>query len=453
MSDTASSPIGGRIGPIRLTPGVPAREVILFLFVTGIAVVFVAFVNLMQPFVLTEIAHVPTKMQGRLAGELMTVQQIMMLLFVSLAGAMADRVGRKAMLVFALVGFGVCAILYPLASSVLALFLIRILYGLSSTGHTAGGPTKFFDYPTNDSRGKFMALVMVFYAVLQITLVGAIGSRLPGWLQASGLSVAEAGTRALWIAAGVAFATALIAYFFLMRDVPTQEKQVAAGPRGYRAMFRGFREVIAYARTNRRFGMLLVTSFVIRTDVSVLQSFMALWITIQGGKQGLTTLAAIKVAGTVAAIISSMNLIVPPILGYLLDRTSRLAIYLTSVGLVGVVFLCAPLVEDVTGSSIYILAVFIGLAESSQTISQQALFGQEAPAHLRGTAYGLLAFFGTLSVVVTSFLAGYLFDRLGPTAPFLFTGTLHILFTVLAVIILVAGVGRARRATSRGRTA
>jgi MFS family permease len=446
MSDTASSTSGGRIGPIRLTPGIPASEVFLFLFVTGIAVVFVSFLSLMQPFVLTEIVHVPVKMQGRLSGELMTVQQIMMLLFVSIAGAMADRVGRKAMLVFALVGFAISAALYPLASSIIALFLIRIFYGLASTGHTAGGPTKFFDYPTNDSRGKFMALVMVFYAVLQITLVGAIGSRLPGWLQASGLSIAEAGSRALWIAAAVAFVTALIAFFFLKRDVPTRQQQEAAAPRGYRAMFRGFREVIAYARTNRRFGMLLVTSFVIRTDVSVLQSFMALWITIQGGKQGLTTLAAVKIAGTVAAIISGMNLIVPPILGYLLDRTSRLAIYLVSVGFVGVVFLCAPMVKDVTGWSIYILAAFIGLAEGSQTISQQALFGQEAPAHLRGTAYGLLAFFGTLSVVVTSFLAGYLFDRLGPTAPFLFTGILHILFTLLAVIILVAGVGRARRA-------
>lgn len=449
MDEQGSGHTGGRIGPIRLTPGTPASEVLIFLFVTGIAVVFVAFLNLMQPFVLTEIVHVPAKMQGRLAGELMTVQQIMMLLFVSFAGALADRIGRKAMLVFALTGFGISAILYPLASSVVALFLIRIFYGLSSTGHTAGGPTKFFDYPTNDSRGKFMALVMVFYAVLQVTLVGAIGARLPGWLQASGLSTAQAGSRALWIAAAVAIGTAVIAQLFLMRDAPTREQRAAkAGPKGYRAMFKGFGEVIAYAGGNRRFGMLLVTSFVIRTDTSVLQSFMALWITIQGGKQGLTTLAAVKVAGTVAGIISAMNLIVPPILGYLLDRISRLAVYLTAVGMVGVVFLCAPMVEDVTGWSIYVLAMFIGLAESSQTISQQALFGQEAPAHLRGTAYGLLAFFGTLSVVGTSFLGGYLFDRLGPTAPFLFTGTLHILFTLLALLILAAGVRRSRHAAA-----
>jgi hypothetical protein len=38
-------------------------------------------------------------------------------------------------------------------------------------------------------------------------------------------------------------------------------------------------------------------------------------------------------------------------------------------------------------------ALLIGIAESTQTIAQQAFFGQEAPADLRGTAYGLLAFF------------------------------------------------------------
>lgn len=453
MSEDLSRDDGARIGPIRLSPGVTAREVFIFLFVTGIAVVFVAFMGLMQPFILTEILHVPTKMQGRLSGELMTVQQLVMLVFVGFAGALADRIGRKAMLIFALIGFSLCAVAYPLVSSVFALFLVRVCYGFASTGHTAGGPTKFFDYPVNASRGKFMALVMVFYALLQITLVGAIGSRLPGWLHASGLSVADAGTRAMWIAAAVALAAALIAYVFLMRDVPPREARVANAPRGYRAMFRGFAEVIGYARTNRRFGMLLVTSFVTRTDVSVLQSFMALWITIQGSKQGLTTLAAVKVAGAVAAIIATMGLIVPPILGFLLDRLSRLAIYLIAVGMVGVVFLCAPLVTDVTGWGIYILAVCIGLAESAQTISQQALFGQEAPAHLRGTAYGLLAFFGTLSVVVTAFLAGYLFDELGPTAPFLFTGGLHIVFTGLALLILAVGNGRNRRAALASRPA
>jgi MFS family permease len=446
MNEPVSAPHQARIGPIRLSPGVSAREVFIFLFVTGIAVVFTAFINLMQPYVFREMLHVPAHEQGRLAGQLMTVQQFVFLIFVGVAGSLADRVGRKAMLVFALLGFSLSAALYPLASGIMALFLIRVLFGLASTGHTAGGPTKFFDYPDNASRGKFMALVMVFNALLSIVLIGGIGSRLPGWLRSSGLSIADAGARALWISAALGVLTALVAMFFMMRDRPTAEQRAtqAAGRGGVRQMFAGFGEVLAYAKVNRGFGMLLVTCFVIRSDTAVIGSFMALWVTTDGAKHGVSTVEAIKIAGQLAAIISAMSLVMPPILGVLLDRVSRQTIYIVSVAAVGVVFLCAPLVHDVTTWTIYALAVFIGLAESAQTISQQAFFGEQAPAHLRGTAYGLLAFFGTASVVVISAIAGYLFDLMGPTAPFILTGALHAASALVAVAILARRAGALR---------
>ncbi len=440
--DEASKQTQATIGPIRLAPGIPRREVFIFLFVIGIATVFSAFINLMQPYVFTEIVHVPVGEQGRLAGQLMTVQQLVVMCLVSIFGALADKIGRKAMLIFALLGFSLCAVLYPLAATIPALFGIRLLFGLASTGHTAGGPTKFFDYPDDASRGKFMAMVMVFFALLNMVLIGGIGGRLPGWLRASGSSVADAGAHALWIGAAVGVFGAVIGMIFMMRDVPDRTARSATAPKGFRSMIAGFGEVIAHARTNPGFGMLLLTSFVIRTDTAVIGSFMALWVVTEGARQGLSTIEAVKIAGMLASIISAMSLVVPPILGVVLDRVSRKTVYLSAVGAVGVVFLCAPLVHDVSGWGIFALAVGIGLVESAQTISQQAFFGQEAPAHLRGTAYGLLALFGTFSVVITSFLAGYLFDAFGPTAPFVLTGSLHVAFTLAGIFVVVRGMRR-----------
>ncbi|MFD2134856.1 hypothetical protein ACFSLT_05700 [Novosphingobium resinovorum] len=98
-------------------PGIPPREVFVFLLVTGIAVMMTAFIALMQPYVFTEMVGVPRAEQGRLAGQLMTVQQAVVLVCVGFAGALADRIGRRAMVIFALVGYSMAAFAYPLAGA------------------------------------------------------------------------------------------------------------------------------------------------------------------------------------------------------------------------------------------------------------------------------------------------------------------------------------------------
>lgn len=457
MTSGTDAPKQATIGPIRLAPGIPRREVFVFLLIAGIASALTAFINLMQPYVFNEIMDIPVDKQGQLAGELMTVQQAVVLICVSFAGALADKIGRKVMLVFALVGFAISALVYPLAGTVFVLFVIRFFFGIASSAHTAGGPPKFYDYPDNASRGKFMAMVMIFYALVAVVLVGAIGGQVPGWLVDAGFTGAQAGQYALWGAAGFGFAAALIAAIFMMDDRPkrgpdalAQKKSVLqAGLASFTELTGAFKEVAGHARTNRRFGILLLTSFVIRTDEAVVASFFALWITIQGAQEGMTAAEALVIAGIVMALMRATSFIVPPILGILLDRYDRLKIYIISLIMVGVSFTSAMLVDSVSGWAIFALAAFIGLTENAQTISQQAFFGQEAPAHLRGTAYGLLAFFGTGSVVVISLIAGYLFDLVGPTAPFVLIGGLHILFSVLALLYLRKGRLLARLAAEQ----
>lgn len=454
MSDTSEPERQARIGPILLAPGIPRREVFVFLLIAGIASALTAFINVMQPYVFNEILNVPVEQQGQLAGELMTVQQAVILVCVSFAGALADRIGRRVMLVFALTGFALSALFYPLAGAVFVLFIIRFFFGIASSAHTAGGPAKFYDYPDNGSRGKFMALVMIFYALVAVVLVGAIGGQVPGWLTDAGFSTADAGKYALWGAAGFGFAAALIAAMFMMDDRPRRDAAkpevrqgpLKAGVSHFKALIGAFGEVASEARSNRRFGILLLTSFVVRTDEAVVASFFALWVTIQGAQEGISTAEALAIAAIITALMRATSFVTPPILGILLDRYNRLTLYLVSLLMVGVSFCSTLLVPSVTGWEIFAVAIFIGLTENSQTISQQAFFGQEAPSHLRATAYGLLAFFGTGSVVVISLLAGFLFDLVGPTAPFVLIGGLHVLFTIIALLYLRRGAALDRRA-------
>lgn len=434
-----------RIGPVRLAPGVPVREVVIFIIIVALTSSVVSFVGLMQPFILGEIAHVPQHEQGRIAGLLATVQQIVVMLCVGFTGALGDKVGRRLLLVLTLVGFAICLIGFSFAGSVALLIGFRLAYGLASSLHTASVPPKFVEYPAEQSRGKFMALTMVSLNLSGLVLVGLIASRLPSWFRLAGLDILGSGRAAIWTVAIAALLLAAAAQLFMLPD----RKVRAAAPPGRRKMFAGYREVIAHGRANPNFGLLLITAMVIRTDIAVLQSFLALWVVTEAHAAGIGTLAALKIVGTLTAIQAGASMVIPLVLGPILDRANRAPIYAGSVGLVGIALLSTVFVDGVTGWSIYLVVAFIGVGEAAQTISQQAFFGQEAPPHLRGTAYGMLAVMGTVSVVAVSMIGGQLFDRLGPTGPFMLSGGLHILVIGGSLIFVWLRRRAIRAATTR----
>lgn len=181
------------IGPIKLAPGVLPSQVAVFVFVVVSALCVVTFLPMMQAFVFTEILKVPKAEHGPLAGNLVTTQQLAVLFFVGMAGGLADRLGRKRVLMTAIGGYALCLFAYPLASGVALLFAVQFLFGLMSTGHIAGTATMIADYLDNASRGKFIAAMILIQAAVSAVLVGWVGARLPAWLVAAGNAPAAAG--------------------------------------------------------------------------------------------------------------------------------------------------------------------------------------------------------------------------------------------------------------------
>jgi MFS family permease len=342
---------------------------------------------------------------------------------VGFTGALGDRVGRRLLLMLTLIGFGACLLGFSLVGGLAAMVAIRVAYGCASSLHTASVPPKFVEYPAEASRGKFMALTMVTLNLSGMVLVGYVAARLPSWFHLTGMDIVASGRSAMWAVGGVALVLAVATRLFMMPD--KRLPKANAGER--RSFIAGYRELFAYGRTNPNFGLLIVTALVIRTDVAVLQSFLSLWVVTSARGEGIGTLAALKIVGTLTAIQSACSIVIPLVLGPILDRANRAPIYAGSVGFVGIALLSTMLVDNVTSWPIYAVVVFIGIGEAAQTISQQAFFGQEAPPHLRGTAYGMLAVMGTVSVVLVSLIGGQLFDKLGPTGPFMLSGWLHVI--------------------------
>lgn len=432
-----------RIGPIRLVPGVRPAQVALFVMVVIGALCVVTFLPMMQAVVFTEILDVPRAEQGRLAGNLVTTQQLAVLCFIGLAGSLADRLGRRRILAVALGGYALCMALYPLASGVAALYLLQFCFGLMTTGHITGSATIIADYPDDASRGKFVAANLLLQAALSAVLVGWVGARLPGWLVAGGATPGEAGRLAFWSVAGVALCAAIATWLWL-EDPPRRgaipPATVSAGTPGTRpgvarSALRGFLDnlarVIAHGRRNPRFGLVMTMGFVIRSDYFVMLSFVSLWVVNAAAEKGVSSIEALKTAGLLMLTLKLATAAAQAVFGFVADRVERSRLLVTSLLLTGLSLVSTALVSDVFSVAMFVVVAVIGITESALIVCGQTMLGAEAPPELRGSAMGVFYFTGTLGVVIMSAVSGLLFDRIGYSAPFVMIGLLNLVFAML----------------------
>ena len=446
---SSSAGMQKRLGPILLSPGVTPIQILVFTSVVLAASFTNAFANLMQPLLVTEQLHVATGQQGVVMGALSTTQQMAVLLVIGLSGVLADRFGRRRVLMGALAGFAVCMWIYPLVSVLAALFLMRFAWGASFTGLTAGAATKMMDYPANSSRGKFLSLMIVTQAGGGAVFMTLFSSRIVSWLKGLGLTSAEAIRYGFWLMSLVAVVGLVVAFVFLAKDDPKPDEigsRSESGRPGLGETIAGFGRVLGHARVNPRFAVVLLIGAVIRTDSVVLGAFLGLWIIQAGIAQGVAPIEATKTIGIILAIGQISQFVTPPLFGWLADRMDRLTLLIVAMGMTAIAFGSFGLVSNVFSVWMMVVAVMVGLAEGAQSISANALLGEECPPDIRGAAIGAFTFLGTGSVLIISLLAGYLFDKVGHSAPFVMEGLLN-LAVCIAAIALVQKNRRSDRAS------
>lgn len=433
MTDTTA--VQHKLGPILLAPGVKPREALFYIIVSSVLSCLGGFMAIIQPYVFTEQLHIVANEQGRLTGNLSAIQQAAVLIFVTLFGALSDRFGRRLFLILAVVGMTASILAYPLATAVVHLYLLRFLFGMASTCNTAGGPPMRMDLTDNNSRGRFLSFSLVSHAIFTTILISYLGTRMPDWLEQHGATAADAGRYTFWLVGVLGLIGLMLAFFGLRRDRPKHIERMPIGQQFVR-VGRSMREVLDYAGVNKRFRIILLASAVLRADGAVLGTFLALWVINAGRAEGLETTQALKAFGTLAVIMSATDLIFGVIAGFITDRVNRMKMLIWAVAATAVAFSTTIFVDSVTGTTIIVVVILINLAEAFQISASQALIGEETPPHLRGSAYGMFAWIGTVSVIVISLVCGQLFDKVGYKAPFLLMAGLGLVFVVLALAML-----------------
>ncbi len=372
----------------------------------------------MQPALLLQIG-VPQGEQATVTGLLAAWQEVILIVLLAYVGDISDRIGRKSTYVF---GFSMTALgffLYPYAASVNELFAYRGIIAVGTAAMLGMMVTVVADYCTNRTRGKANGL-QGFVATVgaAIPMVFAV---LPAMFVEQGQSQQQALTSTYGVAAAMGVAGAFIVAIGLAgkstQPLPTDQEPLLV------RMLEG-----AKAIRDKGVALSYGAAFISRGDLAVTGAFLNLWL-IQWGttELGMTLSDAMaNLAFPAIGFILLGALTGSILMGILADVISKAAAVTTASGLAAAVYMGMFFVSDPTADWVKGVLFLMGVAEISAFVSSQALVGQQSEPKRRGAIIGFFGVAGAIGILVATTGGGVVFDKIGPSAPFVIFGALNL---------------------------
>lgn len=396
------------LGPIRLAPGVRRRHVLCYLFAAFVSIGLYTYFSALTPQILQVNLGIPQSEHGRVSGTLQFWQEIVLLATIGLWGAASDRFGRRSVYV---AGFAVMALgygLYAFATTTGELLAWRLLLGFGIAGTAAMLSTIVADYPDESSRGKLTGFAFFLNGLGSVIFFVGL-TKLPQAFEQQGATPLWAGRYAYLVAAGIALVAALV----MLGLKPGRPDGVAARMPLARLVGEG----LAAAR-QARIGLCYAGAFAARADMVIITLFVTLWVVQSGATEGMSASEATARAGMVVGIAQGSALLWAPVFGYIGDRLDRVTVLVVGFFLAAAGYGWVGFIDDPTAAASIPALILLGVGQTSTVLASTLLLGQEAPAHIRGSVFGMQSFFGALGILAISAGGGWLFDSIGPHAPF-----------------------------------
>ena len=344
-----------------------------------------------------------------------------MMVFAPIWGTLADRYGRKLMLVRATAAGAALAFLMGLARSPLQLIILRILQG-AFCGTVSAANTLVATETPEESLGQWLG-------IMQTTqFVGQAAGPLMGGLLADLL-----GYRAVFPISSALMVIALVSIALLVREQPMPR----AARRG-RLRLTLSRRSLAEVATGSTMVLLLAlacNSFAI----AVLSPVLSLYIkSLSADSAHLGTLAGSIIA--VSALTSSISAL---FLGRLGDRYGRKRVLLSCV--IGAALIYAPQALATNATQLLVLRAIQGVFMGGIIPTGNALLAQSTPHDRRGTVFGLATSAGAGGRALGPMLGAAVANTWGMASTFWVTASI---FGLIAA--LVAGLVRGQQEPAAG---
>lgn len=414
---------GLHFGPLWFTPGLSKGNIVTVNFAAFTTIAVITFMSFAQPYVLTEILHIPVERQGTLTGNLGALQEIIVILVMGFFGAWSDRIGRRRVyaLGFLMLGFGY--FIYPLAASESQLILFRMIFAIGGACVPIMLSISIHDSCQEVSRGKWVACNSIFTG-LGVMFMALVLAKTPQWYANAGADPVWAGRFAFWTTTAVCIVAAVVIWFGQRNWIKPKITQ----PSVFQQVADGFRAGVENPRLALSFG----AAFVGRGDLVVISTFLSLWVVQYGGENGISTGQSLGRAGMLFGIVQGAALLWAWVMGVLSDRLHRITSLCIALLLAAAGYSLMGLIDDPLGREMIYACILMGMGEVSVLIAAGALMGQEANAANRGAVVGVYGVLGGVGILFATFVGGIVFDNIGRTAPFVMMGVLNFLLFLVA---------------------
>ena len=419
-----------RIGPWEFVPGVRRPHFVSLLIASFFTIGLMTLVGNLQPYLFNAVLHVPFSEQGRLGGNLASLNEIMFLIVASVVGAASDKVGRRSIYALGFIVMALAYVLYPLATDPAHLYATRILFAVGAACVSAMIAAIIADYATESARGKLVGICFFLNGIGVATLV-VFGGRLPKLVESLGADPVWAARCSYWTIAAACLVPMFVVAFGLQAGAPARlaPKEPLLGT---------LRAGLAAAR-DRKVLLAYLSAMVSRGDLAVLSTFFLLWLTAVGMSRGIGVAEA-QAAGTkffaIAQVVATFWALV--VIAFI-DRLDRVLALALAMLIAAVSYGAIGLIEDPLGRNMYFASAFMGVGEMSGILASQALVGQVAESQSRGAIIGVFSMFGAAGILLASFIGGILFDAWRPSAPYLVVAAGDALLAIFAFYVFWSG--------------
>lgn len=319
-------------------------------------------------------------------------------------GRLADRYGRKSMLVRASLGMAVAMSLIGMATSVWELVGLRLFAGLA--GGYASGSTILVATQTPRSRSGW-ALGMLATGIMAGNLVGPlIGGALPPVI----------GIRnTFWLAGGVIFVT-FLATVFLIEEDRRSGQQKKAGSSGGWAAIPDKKPVIAMLATGL---LLMLANMSIEPIITIYVAHLV------DDRSSVTMVSGVVMsAAALGSILSAARL------GRLADRVGHWNVIIWALAVAALLLIPQAFVTE--GWQLILLRFLMGLALGGLLPCVASVIRHNVPDHAAGGILGYSTSAQYAGQVVGPLLGGFVGGHVGMQAVFLGTSVLMALGAVYA---------------------
>jgi MFS family permease len=309
------------------------------------------------------------------------------------------------------------------------LFVLRIVFALAVAATSTNLSAVLADYPQDDSRGKLTGLAFILNGLGAVAFFVGL-TQLPSLFQEQGVDKVWSGRYAYLIVAGIAFLTALV----LTGIKPGRPENVDPKTPVMQLIREGLR-----AGRNKRISVAYIAAFAARADMAIITLFLVLWVTHASSAAGMTTAEAIGRSGMFVGICSLAALVWAPVFGIIADRIDRMKLTIVAFALATVGYGALGLTSDILSPAVSIpVLICVGIGQSSTALAITVLLGQEAPANIRGSVFGVQSFFGAIGILAIATGGGQLFDLVSPAAPFVAVALANLLVMISAVACIIS---------------